>query len=188
MNHSKNSVVSVTTAWLDRVVIGLNLCPFAKAVRIKKQIRFLVSAATHRDALLCDLKRELILLSTADPNCIESTLLIHPDVLNDFLEYNDFLADCDLVISELKLVGVIQIASFHPQYQFADTECNDVTNYSNRSPFPLLHLLREESVSRAVDAFPDADAIFEKNIAMLKELGTAKLDNLFASLRLPYRS
>ncbi len=184
MNHSENFFIAATTAWLDRVVIGLNLCPFAKAVHVKKQIRFFVSAASHRDALLCDLNRELILLATAAPERIATTLLIHPDVLNDFVEYNDFLADCDLAILELELHGVIQIASFHPQYQFAGTKPHDVTNYSNRSPFPTLHLLREESVARAVDAFPDAASICEKNISTLKKLGTSNLDSFFGRLTL----
>ncbi len=182
MNHSENFFIVATTAWLERVVIGLNLCPFAKAVHVKRQIRYFVSEARQRVALLRDLKRELLLLATADPEVIESTLLIHPDVLNDFDEYNDFLADCDLAIVELELHGVIQIASFHPQYQFAGTKLNDVTNYSNRSPFPTLHLLREESVTRAVDTFPDASAIYDKNMATLKKLGTTKLDKIFASL------
>ena len=182
MNHSETFCIAATTAWLDKIVIGLNLCPFAKAVHVKKQIRFFVSAASHCDALLRDLKRELILLATEAPEKIESTLLIHPDVLNDFSDYNDFLADCDLAILELELHGVIQIASFHPQYQFAGTQPHDLTNYSNRSPFPTLHLLREESVTRAVEAFPDAVAIYEKNIATLKKLGIHKLESIFGSL------
>ena len=182
MNHSENFFIAATTAWLERVVIGLNLCPFAKAVHVKRQIRYFVSEASLPVALLCDLKRELILLASADPERIESTLLIHPDVLNDFAEYNDFLAVCDWAIAELELVGIVQIASFHPQYQFAGTKLKDVTNYSNRSPFPTLHLLREESVTRAVDTYPDAAVIYKKNIATLKKLGATNLDRLFASL------
>ena len=182
MIQSEDFVIAATTVWLDKVVIGLNLCPFAKSVYVKKQIRFVVSAAIQPEALLCDLKRELCLLADADPERIESTLLIHPGVLNDFAEYNDFLAVCDLAIAELELVGIVQTASFHPQYQFAGTKLNDVTNYSNRSPFPTLHLLREESVTRAVDTYPDASAIYDKNIATLKKLGTTKLDIIIASL------
>ena len=184
MNHSKDLVTAATTAWLEKVVIGLNLCPFAKSVHVNKRILYFVSAATQRDELVCDLKRELLLLADADPNRIESTLLIHPDVLNDFADYNDFLAVCDLAILELELVGIIQIASFHPQYQFAGTKLQDVSNYSNRSPFPTLHLLREESVARAVETFPDAAAIYLKNIETLKKLGVTKLDSMFASLML----
>ena len=184
MNHSDDLVIAATTAWLEKVVIGLNLCPFAKSVHVKKQIRFFVSAAIQRHVLVCDLKRELLFLSDADPNRIESTLLIHPDVLNDFTEYNDFLAVCDLAILELELVGIVQVASFHPHYQFDGTKLEDVTNYTNRSPFPTLHLLREESVARAVESFPDAAAIYQKNIETLKNLGATKLDSMFASLRL----
>ena len=184
MNHSEDLVTAATTAWLEKVVIGLNLCPFAKSVHVNKRIRYFVSAATQRDELVCDLKRELLLLADADPNRIESTLLIHPDVLNDFADYNDFLAVCDLAILDLELVGIIQIASFHPQYQFAGTKLQDVSNYSNRSPFPTLHLLREESVARAVGTFPDAATIYQRNIETLKKLGATKLDSMFASLRL----
>ena len=182
MNHSEDFVIAATTSWLERVVIGLNLCPFAKAVHAKKQIRFFVSAAIQRDKLLCDLKQELSLLASANPEQIESTLLIHPEVFNDFVEFNDFLAVCDLAILELELDGVVQVASFHPQYHFAGTECNDVSNYSNRSPFPTLHLLREESVARAVETFPDTAEIYKRNIATLKKLGATKLRSLFASL------
>ena len=182
MNHSEDFVIAATTSWLERVVIGLNLCPFAKAVHAKKQIRFFVSAAIQRDKLLCDLKQELSLLASANPEQIESTLLIHPEVLNDFVEFNDFLAVCDLAILELELDGVVQLASFHPHYHFAGTECNDVSNYSNRSPFPTLHLLREESVARAVETFPDTAEIYKRNIATLKKLGATKLRSLFASL------
>ena len=184
MINSEDSVIAATIAWLENVVIGLNLCPFAKSVYVNKQIRYFVSAATQRDELVCDLKRELLLLADADPNRIESTLLIHPDVLNDFADYNDFLAVCDLAILDLELVGIIQIASFHPQYQFAGTKLQDVSNYSNRSPFPTLHLLREESVARAVETFPDAAAIYLKNIETLKNLGATKLDSMIASLML----
>ena len=182
MNHAEDLVIATTTSWLDKFVIGLNLCPFAKAVHAKKQIRFFVSAAIQRDKLLCDLKRELSLLANADPEQIESTLLIHPEVLNDFAEFNDFLAVCDLAVLELELDGVVQVASFHPDYVFAGTKYNDVSNYSNRSPFPTLHLLREESVACAVETFPDAAAIYERNIATLKKLGATKLRSLFASL------
>ena len=186
INPKRNSVmaatvIAATTEWLEKIVIGLNLCPFAKAVHVKNQIRYVVSTAIHCDALLADLKRELCLLVVADPEQIESTLLIHPDVLTDFVEYNDFLSVCDSAIEELELDGIVQIASFHPQYQFADTRIDDVSNYTNRSPFPTLHLLREESVTRALESFPDAAGIYEKNIATLRKLGKAKLDAMTAA-------
>ena len=182
MDPKTNLVIAATTEWLEKIVIGLNLCPFAKAVHIKNQIRFVVSPATNNDALLADLKSELRFLVAAVPEQIESTLLIHPDVLTDFVEYNEFLSVCDSAIEELELDGVIQVASFHPQYQFADTKVDDVTNYTNRSPYPTLHLLREESVTQALQMFPDAAWIYEKNIATLRKLGKAKLDAVQALL------
>ncbi len=178
-NVGEKRVVDATILWLEKVVIGLNLCPFAKAIHVKNQIRYVVSMAYESTALLDDLKRELCLLVAADPEQIESTLLIHPWVLKDFVQYNDFLADCDLAIEELELDGVVQVASFHPQYQFAGTKIDDVTNYTNRSPFPMLHLLREESVTRAVKSFPDVVSIYVKNVATLKKLGKEGMEGLF---------
>lgn len=173
--------INRTTAWLERAVIGLNLCPFAKAVHVKGQIRYVVSEAGHVDALIEDLIDELEKLASAKPEEIDTTLLIHPHVMQDFLDYNDFLDIADAVVEEMKLAGIIQIASFHPQYQFAGTAIDDITNYTNRSPYPTLHLLREESVERAVAAFPEAADIFEKNIATLKTLGREGWENLMAA-------
>jgi uncharacterized protein len=165
--------IADTQRWLERAVIGLNLCPFAKAVHVKSQIHYVVSEAKNIDRLIEDLIDALTTLAQADPDKIDTTLLIHPHVLNDFLDYNDFLEIADRVIAEMKLEGEIQVASFHPQYQFADTEVNDVTNFTNRSPYPTLHLLREASVERAVAAFPEASEIFEKNMVTLRRLGSA---------------
>lgn len=167
------NAIDDTRQWLERAVIGLNLCPFAKAVHVKSQIRYVVSEARIIDHLVEDLIDELNTLAEADPAKIDTTLLIHPYVLNDFLDYNDFLDIADNVIAELKLEGEIQVASFHPQYQFADTEIDDITNFTNRAPYPTLHLLREASVERAVAAFPEANEIFEKNMATLRTLGHA---------------
>jgi hypothetical protein len=172
-NAGSGAAIAATRAWLERAVIGLNLCPFAKAVYVKEQIRYAVSTATTREALLEDLRREMHALVEADPASIETTLLIHPDVLGDFLEYNDFLAVVDAELEALELDGVLQVASFHPRYQFAGTAADDVTNCTNRSPYPMLHLLREASVSEAVAAFPDAGEIYERNIETLTRLGTA---------------
>lgn len=160
-----------TKRWLESAVIGLNLCPFAKAVYIKDQIRFIVSNAETSADLLKELEVELDFLHTADPVLIDTTLLIHPFVLGDFLDYNDFLDDADDLLQRQGLEGDIQIASFHPDYQFAGTDATDITNYSNRSPYPTLHLLREDSIDRAVEAFPDAADIFEKNMQTLNDLG-----------------
>jgi uncharacterized protein len=171
MTLEERNPLALTRRWLERAVIGLNLCPFAKAVHAKGQIRFVLSEATTPEALLEELVAELIWLRDADPQSTETTLLVHPRVLNDFLDYNDFLDAADAAVEALDLEGVLQVASFHPDYQFAGTAPDDIGNYSNRSPFPTLHLLREASVSRAVDTFPDADGIIDRNLATLEKLG-----------------
>ncbi|RZK99693.1 MAG: DUF1415 domain-containing protein [Rubrivivax sp.] len=166
-----DDAIGATRDWLDKAVIGLNLCPFAKAVQIKQQIRYVVSEATNEEALLADLLHELRFLQEADPEVVETTLLIHPHVLNDFLDYNDFLEVADAAVDELDLEGELQVASFHPHYQFADSGPDDIENYSNRAPYPTLHLLRESSIDKAVEAFPDAAHIYEHNIETLQALG-----------------
>ena len=166
-----DAVIAATRLWIERAVIGLNLCPFAKAVQVKGQIRYVVSPALTGEELLADLGRELQALANSDPEVCDTTLLIHPCVLTDFLDYNDFLDVADAAIDELDLGGVLQVASFHPHYQFADSGIDDVSNYTNRSPYPTLHLLREDSVDRAVEAFPEADRIYEANIETLERLG-----------------
>ncbi|HQS57780.1 MAG: hypothetical protein B7Y56_05255 [Gallionellales bacterium 35-53-114] len=169
--ESNDDIIAATQRWLERAVIGLNLCPFAKAVHVKKQIRYVVSSASTPEDLLKELINELELLAETSSEKIDTTLLIHPHVLTDFLDYNDFLDIADETLEELDLAGELQIASMHPQYQFADTQPDDMENYTNRSPYPTLHLLRESSVDKAVAAFPEADQIFEKNIATMKKLG-----------------
>ena len=164
-------ITASTQRWLERAVIGLNLCPFAKAVHVKQRIRYAITAAKTADELLAELENELLLLNQTDPETIDTTLLIHPLVMGDFLDFNFFLDEADAMIRNLELDGVIQIASLHPQYQFAGTEPDDIENYTNRAPYPTLHLLREASIDRAVAAFPDAATIFEKNIETLQQLG-----------------
>jgi hypothetical protein len=171
--NDRDAVALETRNWVERVVIGLNLCPFAKAVQVKGQIRYSVSLAKTPENLRSDLVRELQFLVDADPVATDTTLLIHPNVLSDFLDYNDFLEVADAVIEGLHLQGKLQIASFHPQYQFANTKADDIGNCTNRSPYPTLHLLREASVARAVAAFPEASDLFEKNIATMSKLGRA---------------
>ena len=163
--------IEQTRHWLEQAVIGLNLCPFAKAVHTKGQIRWVESSATDVQGLMADLVHELQLLAAADPEAVDTTLLVHPQVLGDFLDYNDFLDLADAALEELGLIGALQIASFHPQYQFEGTAPNDVENLSNRSPHPTLHLLREDSVERAVAAFAETGSIYEKNIQTLRALG-----------------
>ena len=164
-------VLAKTRHWLEAAVIGLNLCPFAKAVYVKNQVRLVVSKARHADDLLEELDSELDLLVGTPAADIDTTLLIHATLFEDFLDFNDFLEVAEGVIDEHGLEGVIQLASFHPQFQFEGTEADDISNYSNRAPFAILHLLREESVERAVEAFPNADSIFESNIQTLEKLG-----------------
>ena len=163
--------IAETERWLQRAVIGLNLGPFAKAVHVRNQVRFALSEASTSEELLEDLGAELLRLRDAPAAEIDTTLLVHPGVLGDFLDYNDFLEDADALVEELGLEGVLQVASFHPDYQFAGTGADDVENFTNRSPYPTLHLLREDSVARAVEAFPDPDAIVDRNVETLRRLG-----------------
>ena len=170
-NVSTEEAIAATKLWVERAVIGLNLCPFAKSVQVKNQIRYVVSAAQTTEELLRDLLAEFEVLAEASPEKIDTTMLIHPHVLTDFLDYNDFLEVVEAALVEVDLDGELQVASMHPQYQFADTEIDDITNYTNRSPYPTLHLLREDSIDAAVAAFPDAAQIFEKNIETMRKLG-----------------
>ncbi|VVE90195.1 peptidase [Pandoraea bronchicola] len=166
-------MIAATRHWLTRAVIGLNLCPFAKAVHVKDQIRYVVSAARDREGALLDLERELQWLAEADPQTIDTTLLILPHALLDFHEYNDTLFFAERMLRQLHLEGELQIASFHPDYQFEGTDPDDAENYTNRSPYPILHLLRESSIDRAVEAFPEAETIFARNEALMRKMGAA---------------
>ena len=172
--------IAATRQWLERAVIGLNLCPFAKAVHVKQQIRYVLSDATTPEALLEELSEELLLLRDTPAEQIDTTLIVHPQVLGDFLDYNDFMDNADAAVDALDLHGLLQVASFHPHYQFAGTAPDDIGNYTNRAPFPTLHLLREDSVERAVAAFPDADVIVERNLQTLESLGLDGRKKLFA--------
>ena len=181
-DSSDAAVLRDMQQWLDRAVIGLGLCPFAKAVHVKQQIRWVVSAAEDAQALMDDLVRELRLLAAADPQQVDTTLLIHPHVLQDFLDYNDFLELAEAAVAELDLDGELQVASFHPEYQFADSAADDISHATNRAPYPTLHLLREASIDRAVTVFPEAEAIFERNIETLRRLGKDGWRALFADV------
>jgi hypothetical protein len=168
---SAEAVVAATRTWLEQAVIGLQLCPFASSPYLNDRVRYCVSTQRSSVGLLEDLRHELQLLQDTDPLTCETTLLIHPHALTNFRDYNDFLDECDAVLAGLGLDGELQVASFHPRYQFAGTRAEDIENYTNRSPFPMLHLLREASVARAVASFPAVDRIGEKNIATLRRLG-----------------
>lgn len=182
MQHTSSQnapVIAAVKIWLERAVIGLNLCPFAKSVYVRQQIRYAVSASRDTDALALELEQELNLLKETDATITDTTLLIVPHMLHDFLDYNDFLDVADMQVDVCGLRGEIQIASFHPDYQFADAEPDDLANFTNRAPYPILHLLRETSIDRAVAAFPEAECIFEKNIETMKTLGTEGWKALF---------
>ena len=189
--NNREVIISDTQRWLERAVIGLNLCPFAKGVHVKGQVHYVVSAATEADTLLADVRRELLALSDISPEVRDTTLLMAPRCMADFLDFNDFTALVDDLVQALDLDGLLQVAFFHPQFQFAGTQLDDVSNCTNRTPYPTLHLLREESVERAVATEGgDADAIVERNIATLR-IGTLPDSNLVArklgSLRMIWR-
>ncbi|HEY1609301.1 MAG TPA: DUF1415 domain-containing protein [Paraburkholderia sp.] len=169
----RDEILEATRHWLTRAVIGLNLCPFAKSVYVKQQIRYAISEATGLEQVLADLETELLALANADASEIDTTLLIFPHALADFADFNDCLYFADRLSGQLGLEGTLQIASFHPQYQFEGTAPDDIENYTNRAPYPILHLLREASIARAVDAFPDAADIYERNQETLRRMGPA---------------
>ena len=166
-------VVADTRRWLERAVVGLNLCPFANAPHVKGQIHYAVCDGSEPAELLAALRRELQALAAADAAERETTLLMAPRMLADFLDFNDFLDQADAVLSALDLDGTLQIAPFHPRFQFAGTDEDDITNATNRAPYPTLHLIREDSIDRAVEAFPEAETIYETNMATLQTLGHA---------------
>lgn len=163
--------IDATRVWLERVVIGLNLCPFAKAVHVKGQIHYAVCHALSASELVDVLDAEIKALLALDPKERDTTLLIAPGVLEEFLDFNDFLYQANRLLKRQRLQGVIQLASFHPCYQFAGVPKEDISNFTNRSPYPTLHLLREDSIDKAVASFPQAVAIYEKNIQTLQTLG-----------------
>lgn len=170
-DRKADQVVAATRDWIERAVIGQRLCPFAAQPFFNDRVRYCVSGQRSNEGLLEDLARELRALDAADPEQLETTLLIHPQVLTNFLDYNDFLSECDSALGTLGLEGTLQVASFHPRYQFAGTHAEDITNYTNRSPFPMLHLLREASIARAVTSFPGVHDIGVRNIETLRRLG-----------------
>lgn len=176
---SSQQAIDDTRHWLEVAVIGINLCPFAKAVHVKKQIRLRHSAATDTDMLLADFIDELALLGRTPSEEIDTTLLIHPDVLHSFTDYNDFLGIADATLDALTLSGTFQVASFHPFYQFAGTEADDITNYTNRSPYPVLQILRESSMDKAIAGFPDSERIYIDNMRRLQSLGIDGWNALF---------
>lgn len=174
MEHPHDdAIIQDMRQWLEKAVIGLNLCPFARSVYMNDQVRFVVSNARHLDAFLEELDRELDFLATADPKAVDTTLLIHPTLLPDFLDFNEVVGIAEEAVLEHELEGVIQVASFHPHFQFDGTAPDDIGNYTNRAPHPTLHLIREESLERALASHPNPDGIYERNIETLHKLGLA---------------
>ena len=171
MKHE--DIIKPVRNWVESVVIDLNLCPFAKRELVKNRVRFSVSEAVTEEQLLEDLHTELELLNNDD--AIETTLLIHPKVLQDFYDYNQFLNYVDDLLDQMDLNGIYQVASFHPDYQFGGTEPDDVENYTNKSPYPMLHLIRESSLEQAIASYPDSDKIPERNIELLETMGREKM-------------
>ena len=173
-----STVTDHTRQWLEKAVIGLNLCPFAKAPHVKNLVRISVSQARHLDGFLEDLDRELQLLGDTPADELETTLLVHPTLFPDFDTFNQMLDIADAAVVDNGLEGIVQIAPFHPDFQFEGTDSDDIGNYTNRSPYPTLHLIREDSIAKAAQAFPDASAIFERNIALLEKMGHEGWDKL----------
>jgi hypothetical protein len=170
------AIAYVVRRWVEELVVGLNLCPFAGHELLRNRVRFFVTEAATEEQLLAALETELTLLN--DDASVETTLLIHPDVLQDFLDYNQFLDAAERLLVHLELEGVYQVASFHPYYQFAGTAVDDAENFTNRSPYPLLHILREESLALRIAAYPDVEQIPVRNIEQMKRLGREKLQSI----------
>jgi hypothetical protein len=178
MSASDDVYVRDTRRWLERAVIGLNLCPFAKAVHVKGLVHFAVGNALSPAEILDELAAQLDALGQVDPEVRETTLLVVPHCLQDFLEFNDFMARAERMLRKRGLEGLIQLASFHPHFHFEGTEEDDITNFTNRSPYPTIHLLREESIDRAVAAFPRPESIYETNMETLRQIGRKGWDEL----------
>ncbi len=181
-----DAILAKTVVWLERAVIGLNLCPFAKGVHAKGQVHYRISHSTQPEEVLQVLEEELLALQATHASERDTTLLILPEGCPDFLDFNDLTQDADGVLYTLGLEGILQIASFHPLFQFAGTEADDITNFTNRAPYAMLHLLREDSIARAVEAFPDAEQIYEKNMQTLETLGHAGWNALGVGLDAPH--
>lgn len=176
--HEADEIEQIARRWVEKIVIGLNLCPFAKGVYAKQQVRFAVTAAIQPDDLLAELEHETTILLDTDPVGLDTTLLIHPLSMLNFLDYHFFVGEADAALARMELKGVFQIAGFHPDYCFARTDPDDMANHTNRSPHPMLQLLRESSVDRAVTAFPDASEIFAGNVQKLRALGLEEFRKL----------
>jgi hypothetical protein len=173
--YSERTVQTVRQ-WVETLVVGMNLCPFAKREMVNNRVRFATTTSITEEQLLIALRTELELLNT--DTSVETTLLIHSRVLQDFFDYNRFLSYADSLLVEMGLEGIYQIASFHPDYQFDGTNPDDAENYTNRSPYPMLHLIREASLERVIADYPEIDQIPVRNIALMNGIGQDKLQAL----------
>jgi len=178
--RNNEDIVRSVRMWVNTFVVEMNLCPFAKYEMLNNRVRFATTSAITEEQLLMTLQEELELLN-GDPS-VETTLLIHAHVLQNFGDYNQFLSYADKLLSEMGLEGIYQIASFHPDYQFGGTNPDDAENYTNRSPYPILHLIREASLERAIEEYPNVDQVPIRNVALMDSLGQTKLQSLFESL------
>ncbi len=168
-------IITETRQWVQDIVIRHNLCPFAHKPFRNDVIRYRLSHASSEDELVDDLIDELLLLRDADISKVETTILITPYCLNDFSHYNQFLDVADMLITQFGLEGTIQVASFHPDYQFADLDYDDVRNYTNRSLYPMFHLILEASIEQARNSHPDVESIPATNMALLQQIGLEEI-------------
>lgn len=172
-----------TLCWVRTVVIGLGLCPFAARVVENGQLSIRISDADSPEALLQHLLDELQQLEQVPAEETDTVLLVHPGVLQDFDDYNEFLGLVDLLLEQEGFEGVFQVASFHPDYRFGGVSADDVSNYTNRSPYPMLHIIREHSLEQAIASFPDVDAVPQKNIETMQKLGADRVLAMLAACR-----
>ena len=175
----KEFIIKSVQRWVEQFIVELNLCPFAKREIVKSRVRYVCTDAATEEQLLVALEAELEFLS--ESTSTETTLLIHANVLHEFYDYNQFLDIADSLLQEMNLDGVFQIASFHPRYQFGGTEVDDAENYTNRSPYPILHLLREDSLEQAIADHADVDQIPIRNIELMNDIGADKLKAMLSS-------
>lgn len=179
-DHSDARVLRRTQAWIEHVVLGLSLCPYAKQPWQQDRVRLQLTQARDADALLARLADELRFLADADPAEVETTLLIAPHMLASFEDFLDFMDLAEACVEALDLEGEIQVASFHPDFQFGDAPADDAAHATNRSPYPTLHLIREASIEAAVAAHPDPDRIWQRNLEVMRQLGPDGWDALRA--------
>ncbi len=181
-NSDINTITQQVDQWLNDVVIGLNLCPFAAKPQRNKQIKIFVSEANQEETLLEDILLQLIELNNTEPKKLETTLVVVPNMLQDFWDYNFFIDWVEGLIKQQDWEGIFQVATFHPDYCFGGSEPGDDENLTNRSPYPVFHLIREESMEKVLKHYPDPESIPDTNIARVSALTKEERKNLFPYL------